>query len=269
VRPFGRDALKPSAALVVVGLVGVMLVGCAKSPQASTGGAVLRGTVSYRERVALPPDAVVEVKLSEVSRQDVAAPVVAETRILSQGRQVPIPFELRYDPGKIQASGQYALRATIGSGGRILFTTDEAHRVITQGNPSEVDLWLVRAGGSAGGPSPGTRGELQGTAWRLEDLGGGGVLDRVEATLEFPEEGRVSGKGSCNRFTGTVEIEGDSISFGALASTAMACPEPIGDQEKKYFEALGGAERFTLEGSTLSIYSKAMDKPLRFVRENL
>ena len=79
---------------------------------------MVTGTVAYRERMALPPDAVVEVRLSDVSRQDVAAPVIAETTILPEGRQVPIPFELRYDPGKIEPNRVYALRATIRSAGR-------------------------------------------------------------------------------------------------------------------------------------------------------
>ncbi len=109
-------------------------------------------------------------------------------------------------------------------------------------------------------------GGLVGTAWRLEDLGGIGVLDRVEATLEFPEEGRAAGNGSCNRFFGPVAIERESISFGPLASTRMACAEPVGNQEAKYLEALQSAERFALDGSTLSIYSKGMETPLRFVR---
>jgi heat shock protein HslJ len=46
----------------------------------------------------------------------------------------------------------------------------------------------------------------------------------------------------------------------------MACAEPIGNQEAKYLEALQGAERFALEGATLMIYSKGMEKPLRFAR---
>lgn len=249
----------------VLGLAGLLIVGCAQSLPAASEEGVLRGMVSYRERVALPPDAVVKVKLSDVSRQDVAAPVIAETRVLSEGRQVPLSFELRYDPKTIEANGVYAVRATIEaggeSGGKMLFTTDTAHLVLTRGNPTQVDLWLVRAPASAG-----NAGELLGTAWRLEDLCGAAVLDRVEATLEFLEEGRIAGKGSCNRFFGTVEIEAEGISLGPLGSTRMACAPPIGNQEAKYLDALQGAERFTLDGSTLSVYSKGMEKPLRFVR---
>ncbi|MGH7498921.1 MAG: META domain-containing protein [Gemmatimonadales bacterium] len=107
---------------------------------------------------------------------------------------------------------------------------------------------------------------LRGTSWRLEDLGGAGVLDDAEATLEFPEAGKVAGRGSCNRFFGKVETAGDSIRFGPIGSTRMACAEAVGIQEGKYLKALAGAERFAVDGATLLVYSRAMDKPLRFTR---
>jgi putative lipoprotein len=249
-------------AIEVLGLAGALLAGCAKGHQGTTDAGALRGTVTYRERVVLPRDAVAVVRLSDVSRQDVAAPVIAETRVPSEGRQVPLPFGLRYDPKKIEPDRKYAIQAFIESGGKMLFTTDQAHRPsLAQGNPGQVNLQLIRVRASAG-----NSGGLVGTAWRLEDLGGARVLDRVEATLEFPEDGRAAGNGSCNRFFGPVRIEGESISFGQLASTRMACAELIGNQESKYLEGLQGAERFALDGATLSIYAKGMEKPLRFSR---
>ncbi|MGH7718283.1 MAG: YbaY family lipoprotein [Gemmatimonadaceae bacterium] len=241
------------------------IIGCApggtRAARTTDSEGVVTGSVTYRERMALPPDAVVEVRLFDVSRQDVAAPVIADTTILPGGRQVPIPFALRYDPGRIEPNRTYAIRATIRSGVQMLFTTDAVHRVITQGNPTRVDLSLVRVAAEPDSAS----GGLVGTTWRLEDLGGTGVLDRVEATLAFPEVGKVAGSGSCNRFFGTVEISGESIRFGPLGSTRMACVEAVGIQEGKYLKALQDAARFTLDGSTLLIYSKGMEKPLRFV----
>ncbi len=134
----------------MLALLGLVLVGCAAAgagkAATSTESGVLRGSVSYRERMALPSDAVLEVVLVDVSRQDVGAPVIAEVTVYPEGRQVPLPFELRYAPAKIDPDRSYALRATIHSGAQMLFTTDTAYRVITQGNPTHVDLWLVRVG---------------------------------------------------------------------------------------------------------------------------
>src|SRR4051812_10115143 len=107
---------------------------------------------------------------------------------------------------------------------------------------------------------------LIGTEWRLEDLSGTGVLDRVQASLVFPGAGKVAGKGSCNSFFGSVAINGNTIKFTGIGSTMMACAEPIGDQERRYLKHLETAERFAVDGTNLSIYSTGVDKPLRFTR---
>jgi heat shock protein HslJ len=106
--------------------------------------------------------------------------------------------------------------------------------------------------------------ELWGTAWSLEDLAGVPLVKGLQATLAFPEPGKVSGRGSCNRFFGAVEVSGQSINFNALASTRMACAEPVDNQETTYLKALQDAERFEISGDTLSIYAKDLEKPLRF-----
>ncbi|MGA9587458.1 MAG: META domain-containing protein [Terracidiphilus sp.] len=106
---------------------------------------------------------------------------------------------------------------------------------------------------------------LLGSAWQLQDLGGV-AADHGNATLTFPEPGKIAGNGSCNRFFGSAEINGDSIKLGGLGSTRMACPEPVMNQESKYLEALQAAERFEWKDPYLLIYCKGLDKPLRLTR---
>jgi heat shock protein HslJ len=108
---------------------------------------------------------------------------------------------------------------------------------------------------------------LWGTAWRLEDLAGAGVVDRAEATLEFPSEGRVAGKGSCNRFSGAAKVEsGGKVGFSAVVATRMACVEVVMNQESAYFAALEKAERYETDGDNLYLYVADNPAPLRFVR---
>ena len=115
--------------------------------------------------------------------------------------------------------------------------------------------------GAASATSP-----LVGTTWRLEDLAGSAVVANAPATLEFLADGRVAGRGSCNRFFGTATVAGDALKFGPIGSTKMACTDPaIGDQETRYFRALEGAERYEVQGSMLLVYAKGLEKPLRFV----
>lgn len=102
------------------------------------------GTVTYRERMALPPTAVIEVTLEDVSRADAAAVVIAEQKITAGGKQVPFSFDLAYDPSTIAANGRYAVRARILNSGHLMFTNTEAYPVITGGKPASADIVVTR-----------------------------------------------------------------------------------------------------------------------------
>jgi len=104
--------------------------------------AMISGTVSYRERIALSNQAELTLTLADVSRQDVAATVIAEKKISDPG-QVPIRFELDYPTGEIHEAMSYSLRATIHDRGRMLFTTDTHVPVLTRGGGREAHLVLV------------------------------------------------------------------------------------------------------------------------------
>jgi putative lipoprotein len=123
-------------------------------PATPPGGATaptVSGTVTYRERMALPEGAVLSVRLDDVSRQDASAIPVAERTIPLSGQQVPIPFTLSYNAGAIKPNNQYAVRATIRAAGppsgtgRLLFTTTRSYPVITRGNPNVVTITVERA----------------------------------------------------------------------------------------------------------------------------
>ncbi len=120
------------------------------------------------------------------------------------------------------------------------------------------------AGPESAGSSEVAPSELWGTSWVLEDLAGTPSLEGVQPTLDFPEPGKVSGMGSCNRFFGAVEVSSETIVFKAMGSTRMACGAEIGKQEAAYLKALQDAQSFELQGDTLLLHAKDLDKPLRF-----
>jgi heat shock protein HslJ len=107
---------------------------------------------------------------------------------------------------------------------------------------------------------------LNGTSWQLGKIGDQPIEEGTQPTLQFGQPGQVSGSGSCNRFSGAVTLSGESISFGPLAATKMACADSINAQETQYFYALSTAQRFVLQGNSLQIYTSAMERPLLFVR---
>src|SRR4051794_9818013 len=70
-------------------------------------GKTLRGGVSYRERIALPPDAILEVRLLDVSLADAPSTTLAVTRVKTRHR-LPIPYRLRFDDARIKPGRSYA-----------------------------------------------------------------------------------------------------------------------------------------------------------------
>jgi len=87
--------------------------------------------------------------------------------------------------------------------------------------------------------------DLRGVTWRLSRLGRNErVPEGVKVTAVFGD-GRVSGSGGCNRYSAAVvETDPPGFSIGPAASTRMACPDPAGGFEDRYFSALQAANRF-------------------------
>lgn len=136
--------------LLRIGLASLLLMLASETLRAggtpailSAGELMVTGTVSYRERIALPPDAVVLVQLRDVSLMDVAAKLISEQTIRPE-HSVPIPFFLPYAAKDIDERMTYSVFATIRSGGRLLFVSDRSYQVLTRGNSDHVDLILVQ-----------------------------------------------------------------------------------------------------------------------------
>jgi putative lipoprotein len=107
----------------------------------------LNGTLVYRQRIALPPQTEAVAKLVDVSRADAPATVIAETRFKTDGRQVPLPFRLEYDPARIDPRMHYAVAGELRVGERLLFINTTRHSVLTRGAPSDnVEILLEPVG---------------------------------------------------------------------------------------------------------------------------
>jgi putative lipoprotein len=134
-----------------IAVVLAVLAGCAGEDEDSSAGAAaaaaVTGTVAYRERIALPPDAVITVQLADVSRADAPATVLGEQVIKADGRQVPFAFAITCDPAKIEAGHTYAVQARIEVDGALRFISDRRYPALTRGAPSHVDMVLKAVGG--------------------------------------------------------------------------------------------------------------------------
>lgn len=101
--------------------------------------------------------------------------------------------------------------------------------------------------------APGGR-TLAGTYWKAIELGGKPITSPPvrKPHLLFKPEGRVSGSDGCNRISGSYELKKDAITFGAVASTRMACTD-IGDVDRAFGQAISRARRFRIVGDRLEL----------------
>jgi len=92
--------------------------------------AEIAGSVVYRQRIALPPGAVVEVSIADASDPDTARAIVGRTEIVTRGQQVPLPFRVQYDETAIIPGHRYQARVRVIIGGRVRWINDTANPVI-------------------------------------------------------------------------------------------------------------------------------------------
>ncbi len=115
-----------------------------QKPVSPAGSAKVTGTVTYRERMALPPDAVIEVTLADVSLADAPAKTLGKQMMKANGKQAPFPFSISYEPKTIIPNHTYAVSARITIAGKLTFINDTRYAVLTNKAPSKVDLVLIR-----------------------------------------------------------------------------------------------------------------------------
>jgi len=110
-------------------------------------GTALEGTITYRPRVALSPEAIVKVWLQDVSRPGLPVPEILDEQEIRGPGQVPVAFSLRYDPAAIDPTHTYTLLVRIYEGDRTQFTNARPYPVLTHGacaNRCEVVVDLMQ-----------------------------------------------------------------------------------------------------------------------------
>jgi heat shock protein HslJ len=118
------------------------------SSDGMAGMASVTGTVTYLQRMALPPDAMIEVSIHNKQLAD-APPemtLLGMTAFAADGNQVPLPYTVVYSPEDVREGDMYSIGATIRDGsGNLMFVSDTMIPVITLGNPTADVEILVRS----------------------------------------------------------------------------------------------------------------------------
>jgi putative lipoprotein len=225
-----------------------------------TGGgrkatAKVTGTVTYLQRVALPPDAELHVVLEDISLQDAPAGVIGEQTISTKGKQVPIPFAVEYDAKVIEDSHAYSIRAEILVGGERKFVTTQSYPVLTREAPTNVDVIVMALQAEAPAHT-----SLVDTHWTLVELLGRSIAKtptgREPYLMLLEEESRAVATGGCNQMTGSYSTSSDEtgtkLAFSQFAATTKACPDGM-DRDQALGKALQATTGCRIDGSRLEL----------------
>ena len=216
----------------------------------------LNGTVTYRERMALPADAWLRVTLVDLSTM---APVVGASAGIPAKGQVPIGFALNVHSSIERSNGTYGLLAEISSAGRVLFRTPSPVPV-TIGDSAPIAIVVFRTPIQSPTPeptAPATPSELFDTLWTVTSIGGRPVRAPRPPTFSIAADHRAGGFGGCNNYFTEASIDAQALKFGPAAATRMACAPDLMDEETDYFAALSAVASYELDDQGLRLLDAA------------
>jgi heat shock protein HslJ len=145
-------------------------------------------------------------------------------------------------PQRTAAFTRYAARA---DGTDVTVTVFERMcRDTMTGMPHPTAVEVLLDGGKLTGCGGDPASLLQGREWVVEDINGAGLIDNSRATLNFGDSGRVSGRASCNTYTGQYSLSGEGLTVSNTAGTMMACAPPLMRQEDLFLGVLRDVRRF-------------------------
>ncbi len=114
------------------------------------------------------------------------------------------------------------------------------------GMPHPQSVTVVVDGNTLTGCGGAPASLLQGAEWTVVEIGGAPLVTGSQVTLDFAPEGRVAGHASCNNFTGAYTLSGEGLAISQVAGTMMMCNAALMDQERRFLDALGGVQNFSI-----------------------
>ena len=156
----------------------------------------ISGEIATSDRVNPGPNAVVTVRLLDVTRPQWSTNAIAEVSFSAQGRW-PLAYRMDFDPSLLQSGHQYAMEAKVVERGLILMQTIPASKVNLNTNSTRSNLKLISTGVRPTGNNLSPSAQIgqwyqqylgraasprEISAWE-SDLKSGGSLQKVQASL--------------------------------------------------------------------------------------
>lgn len=244
-----------------------VLAGCAirsPAPHAAPEALVL-GVALTRERVVLPPEAVFEATLLDLSEPDQPPVVLGRQRLLHAGSP-PYAIQIAYPLARWLPQGRYELRASVTLQERLLLSSAQRHPVLYDAALRHLTLELARAPQQPAQANAAVPLAL--THWRLVEIERQ-ALPRAAAGAPTPylvlqaEPRRATGSGGCNRFLADYDLQGEQLHWRRLHANARLCLQSSA-LEDRFFTALAAVQGFWQQGRQLLLLDAKGRTRLRF-----
>lgn len=157
---------------------------------------------------------------------------------LNEGKLPAQAYLTGDSPGQIESQGEPAIAVQV---------SDQLCRDDMSGMPYPQKVSVQLEGSTLNGCGGDPTRLLQGGEWVVEDINGGGIIDRSRVTLNFWQDGRVTGHSSCNNFMGQYQLTGEGLSISQIAGTRMACAPSLMEQEQRVLANLQAIQGFDFD----------------------
>jgi heat shock protein HslJ len=264
--------------IAALALAGLALAACASAPAASPTTPPTASPSTSPTASPTPSDSAAPVGLDGRTFLSVSITDGGEDRPLAPNTRISLSFDganLGAHAGCNQMSSPYSLDGDVLVVGQMMTTEMACDPALMDQDQSLADFLTSRPTFTlSGNDLVLTSGEtvmtmldeeeatpdqaLVGTVWTLDSVIDGDAVSSVPmgvtATLEFADDGTVAIRPGCNTGSTDYTIDGNTITFGPIALTRMACDGAAGQVENAVLAVLGsGPLSLTIDGDRLTL----------------
>ncbi len=251
------------AVLLIFSIICLTFSQMGKATEKTQRTVTIKGSITYHQRVALPPESIIQLEIKESSKKK----IIEKSKIPLQGKQVPIPFSIMISRGLLKSGKKYQLESTIYVQRKPAWKTDPI-LINSQSFTQDVGTLVANPVIQKMTANAISSKEILGVTWRLEDLSHQGIIDDTSVTLKFDHKGSLSGRSGCNSYSGEYKLEKNSLSIlPNLRSTLMACAPAIMTQEQKFTQLLLESTQVKISPDNKLVITTKNGQTLTFIAE--
>jgi putative lipoprotein len=233
---------------------GALLAACG-TPVTNPPSTTVTGTARFETATVLPPNAVLDVSVADVSRADARSTTLAHFAGPASGAQ-PLRFSLPVEQRLVQEKGNYSVRAEILVDGKALYVTDSAYLVLGHSGKTHADVLLRPVDTRAQPAAP----RIENVRWSLVLLDGQPLAAQDPAKAPYfvlhSDGQRVTGSGGCNALIGTYTLNGQALQMLRGPRRELQVCSSDMERERAFMFALATTEQWAMQGPRLRLLDR-------------